>query len=93
MNKSDLMNTIAAQVTHIPAKDVELLINTIFDCMSESLQKGQRIELRGFGTFEIRERQPRQGRNPKTGLKVQVGLRRVPFFKVGKELKDRVNHP
>lgn len=91
MNKSDLIEAIAHKLTNLAAKDVEVIVNTIFDSMTHTLARGGRIEIRGFGSFEVRVRQPRTGRNPKTGSRVQVGLRRVPFFKVGKELRERVN--
>lgn len=92
MNKSDLVQYVAGQLPNLAAKDVEIIVNTIFDSMTRSLTKGDRIEIRGFGSFEVRVRKPRQGRNPKTGQQVAVGRRRVPFFKVGKELKDKVNN-
>lgn len=92
MNKSDLIQRVANRLPNLTIKDIEVIVNTIFDSMTSSLSKGTRIEIRGFGSFEVRNRRPRQGRNPKTGQKVQVGNRRVPFFKVGKELKEKVNH-
>lgn len=92
MNKSDLITHVAGQLSNLAAKDVEVIVNTIFDSMTHSLMKGDRIEIRGFGSFEVRVRSPRQGRNPKTGESVKVGKRRVPFFKVGKELKEKVNN-
>ena len=91
MNKSDLVQMVANKMPNLAIKDVELIVNTIFDSMTDSLAKDQRIEIRGFGSFEVRKRSPRLGRNPKTGEKVEVSLRRVPFFKVGKELKEKVN--
>lgn len=91
MNKSDLVNIVSTRLTSLAAKDIEVIVNTIFDTMCNGLQQGDRIEIRGFGSFEVRTRKPRLGRNPKTGVKVDVGQRRVPFFKVGKELKERVN--
>jgi len=92
VNKSDLVLYIANRLPNLAAKDVEVIVNTIFDSMTHSLMKGDRIEIRGFGSFEVRVRQARQGRNPKTGQQVSVGTRRVPFFKVGKELKEKVNN-
>ncbi len=92
MNKSDLVQSVSARMPNLAAKDLELIVNIIFDAMTNSLSKGDRIEIRGFGSFEVRQRKPRLGRNPKTGENVQVGTRRVPFFKVGKELKEKVNH-
>ncbi|MBU4484929.1 integration host factor subunit beta [bacterium] len=92
MNKSDLIQKIAEKLPNLAMRDVEIIVNTVFDSMTRSLSRGDRIEIRGFGSFEVRERAPRIGRNPKTGEKVNVGLRRVPFFKVGKELKEKVNN-
>ncbi len=91
MNKSDLVNVVAEKLPNLTAKDVEAIVNIIFDGMTESLSKGNRIEIRGFGSFEIRARRARKGRNPKTGESVELGVRKVPFFKVGKELKELVN--
>ncbi len=91
MNKSDLIESLTQRLSNLPAKDIEIIVNTIFDSMTTALSQGDRIEIRGFGSFEVRVRQPRVGRNPKTGESVDVGLRKVPFFKVGKELRERVN--
>lgn len=91
MNKSDLVNVVAEKLPNLTVKDVEAIVNIIFDGMTESLSKSDRIEIRGFGSFEIRERRARKGRNPKTGESVDLGVRKVPFFKVGKELKELVN--
>jgi len=91
MNKSDLINVLAERAKHISLKDMEAIVNTIFESMSASLQEGERIEIRGFGSFEVRRRKPRLGRNPKSGEQVQVGERLVPFFKLGKELRERIN--
>ncbi len=91
MNKSDLINSLANSAKHISLKDMEVIVNEIFSSMTDSLKEGTRIEIRGFGSFEVRERKSRVGRNPKSGEKVQVGPRRVPFFKVGKELRERIN--
>lgn len=91
MNKSDLIEMLSKRLPNMAGRDVEVIVNTIFDSMTESLKRNERIEIRGFGSFEVRIRRPRLGRNPKTGSSVNVGERRVPFFKVGKELKERVN--
>ena len=91
MNKSDLIDTLAGKLPNLSGRDVEVIVNTIFESMVDVLKKGERIEIRGFGSFEVRVRKPRVGRNPKTGASVQVGERKVPFFKVGKELRERVN--
>lgn len=92
MNKSDLIERVAGKLDGLSHKDVEVIVNQVFDAMTHSLVTGGRIEIRGFGSFEVRTRKPRTGRNPKTGETVKVDERRVPFFKVGKELKERVNH-
>ncbi len=91
MNKSDLVEVIAGRLSTLSRKEVDLIVDTLFDKMTEALTSGNRIEIRGFGSFEIRTRPARQGRNPKTGNKVFVTTRRVPFFKVGKELKEKIN--
>ncbi|MBT3181731.1 MAG: integration host factor subunit beta [Deltaproteobacteria bacterium] len=91
MNKSDLIESLAKKLPNLAGRDVEVIVNTIFESMTESLRQGDRIEIRGFGSFEVRTRKPRIGRNPKTGMSVEVGERKVPFFKVGKELRERVN--
>ena len=90
MTKSDLIEQVAAQL-NLPKGKAELIINTIFDSMEESLKAGNRIEIRGFGSFEIRRYKAYEGRNPRTGDPVGVHPKRLPFFKVGKELKERVN--
>jgi len=78
-------------VEKLPKGRAELLVNTIFDCLEQSLRRGERIEIRGFGSFELRSYRPYEGRNPRTGVRVSVQPKRLPFFKVGKELKERVN--
>lgn len=92
MNKSDLIEKVAAKLEGLSHRDIEVIVNQIFDSMTNSLMSGDRIEIRGFGSFEVRVRKPRAGRNPKTGTTVHVNERKVPFFKVGKELKERVNN-
>lgn len=90
MTKSDLIDLLC-ETRKIPKGRAELLVNTIFESMVESLTGGERIEIRGFGSFEIRNYRAYAGRNPRTGSTVEVKPKRLPFFKVGKELKDRVN--
>jgi integration host factor subunit beta len=90
MTKSDLIERLC-QDQKLPKGKAELLVNTIFDCLEQALGRGERIEIRGFGSFEIRRYKAYQGRNPKTGVPVSVQEKRLPFFKVGKELKERVN--
>ena len=90
MTKSDLIEVVANKL-HLPKGKAELIVNCIFDSMEESLKQGERIEIRGFGSFEIRHYKSYEGRNPRTGDPVEVQPKRLPFFKVGKELKERVN--
>jgi integration host factor subunit beta len=90
MTKSDLIDVLC-ETEKMPKGRAELLINAIFDCMEGSLRRGERIEIRGFGSFEIRTYRAYEGRNPRTGAAVNVKPKRLPFFKVGKELKERVN--
>ena len=92
MTKSDLIERLC-QDEKLPKGKAELLVNSIFDCLEQALRRGERIEIRGFGSFEIRRYKAYQGRNPKTGVPVSVREKRLPFFKVGKELKERVNGP
>ncbi len=91
MTKSQLIEAVAARAPHLSKKDVEAVVNLIFASIRKALQRGERVEIRGFGSFTVRERRAREGRNPKTGEKVMVPTRRAPFFTVGKELRDRVN--
>jgi len=91
MTKSELIELIAAKQTQLSAKDVELAVKTILEHMSQTLQTGERIEIRGFGSFSLHYREPRKGRNPKTGDAVQLTGKYVPHFKSGKELRERVN--
>ena len=91
MTKSELIETIARKQKHLPAKDVELAVKHILEIMGEALANGERIEIRGFGSFSLHYRAPRIGRNPKTGESVGLAGKYVPHFKPGKELRDRVN--
>ena len=90
MTKSDLIDVLC-ETQKMPKGRAELLVNVIFDSMEASLRRGERIEIRGFGSFEIREYRAYEGRNPRTGSAVAVKPKRLPFFKVGKELKERVD--
>src|SRR3954468_24914485 len=90
MTKSDLIDLLC-ETKKLPKGRAELLVNTIFDSMVKALETGDRIEIRGFGSLEIRSYRAYAGRNPRTGSTVEVKPKRLPFFKVGKELKDRVN--
>jgi integration host factor subunit beta len=92
MTKSELISSLAARYPQLVVKDAELAVNMILDAMVESLSKGQRIEIRGFGSFDLNYRPPRIGRNPKSGEKVNVAEKYVPHFKAGKEMRERVNY-
>jgi integration host factor subunit beta len=91
MTKSELIESIARNQKHLPAKDVELAVKHILELMSEALASGERIEIRGFGSFSLHFRPPRMGRNPKTGDSVALAGKYVPHFKPGKDLRERVN--
>ena len=91
MTKSELIETIALKQAQLSTRDVELAVKTIIEHMSEALSAGGRIEIRGFGSFSLHYREPRRGRNPKTGDAVELVGKYVPHFKPGKELRDRVN--
>lgn len=91
MTKSELIERIASVQTQLSAKDVELAVKMILDHMAEALAGGERIEIRGFGSFSLHYREARLGRNPKTGETVELSGKFVPHFKPGKELRDRVN--
>ena len=90
MNKSALIDALSTK-ENLAEKSASEIINLIFDGFTDVLKKGGRIEIRGFGSFSVREYSGYTGRNPKTGAKTEVGAKRSPFFKVGKELKERVN--
>jgi len=91
MTKSELIDRIAAKQTQLSSKDVELAVKAVIEYMSQVLSEGERIEIRGFGSFSLHYRVPRIGRNPKTGTPVALSGKHVPHFKPGKELRDRVN--
>lgn len=90
MTKADLIDELS-KVSNLTKKESETIVNTVFDSITEALAKGDKVELRGFGSFRIRQRNARKGRNPKTGSSVSVPEKRVPFFKVGKRLRELVN--
>lgn len=91
MNKSELIDKIASKHSFLPLKTIEAAVKSLLEQLSNSLENGQRIEVRGFGSFSLHYRKPRQGRNPKTGETVSLMGKFVPHFKPGKELRDRVN--
>ena len=91
MTKSELIARLAQRFPQLVAKDADLAVKVILDALAETLAKGERIEIRGFGSFSLNYRPPRIGRNPKTGVKVEVPAKYVPHFKAGKELRERVD--
>lgn len=91
MTKSELITRLAERYPQLVAKDADYAVNTILDAMSQALAGGNRIEIRGFGSFSLNRRPPRVGRNPKSGEKVMVPEKYVPHFKAGKELRERVD--
>lgn len=91
MTKSELMEKLSAKQPTLPAKEIENMVKDILEFISQSLENGDRVEVRGFGSFSLHHRQPRLGRNPKTGDSVNLLAKSVPYFKAGKELKARVD--
>ena len=91
MIKSELIQRLADQNPHLYQRDVERIVSTIFDEITAALSRGDRVELRGFGAFSVKRRPARVGRNPRTGESVQVAEKHVPFFKSGKEIRERLN--
>ena len=93
MNRSELIQNLAQIFPQLTVKDIDLTVRTILDEMSRTLAKGDRAEIRGFGSFSLNHRPPRKGRNPKTGAAVMVPAKYVPHFKPGKEMRERVDYP
>lgn len=91
MTKSELILRLAELNPHLYQRDIERIVSTVFDEISAALARGDRVELRGFGAFSVKERAARIGRNPRTGASVQVAEKHIPFFKSGKQLRDMVN--
>ena len=91
MTKSELIQRLAERNPHLYQRDVERIVSTIFDEIAGALSRGDRVELRGFGAFSVKSRPARIGRNPRTGEPVKVAEKHVPFFKTGKELRERLN--
>lgn len=91
MTKSDLIKRLADANPHLTQRDIEKIVSTVFDEVTEALARRHRVELRGFGAFSVRERDARTGRNPRTGEEVKVPDKVVPYFKTGKELRERLN--
>ena len=90
MTKAELVEKVSSQI-NLTKKQTEVVVNTVFQSITDSLSNGKKVELRGFGSFRIRERNARIGRNPKSGVQVDVPAKRVPFFKAGKELRELVD--
>jgi len=90
MTKADLVEEVV-QVSSLSKRHAEIVVNTVFESIIDALRRDDKIELRGFGSFRVRRRRSRQGRNPKTGDRVEVPAKRIPYFKPGKELKDVIN--
>jgi integration host factor subunit beta len=91
MTRSELVAILASKNPHLMHRDIELIVGTIFDQVTEALARGDRVELRGFGAFSVRTREARTGRNPRTGAAVDVAEKAVPFFRAGKELREKLN--
>ena len=90
MTKAELVEEVS-KVSDLTKKHSEVIVDSVFQTIIDALHRGEKIELRGFGSFRLRQREPRKGRNPKTGDKVDVPPKKVPYFKPGKELKDLIN--
>lgn len=91
MTKTDLIEEVSLKTDGLTKKQTEIMVNMLFDSIKEALAEGDKIEIRGFGSFRLRKRRTREGRNPKTGENVNVPDKKVPFFKAGKELKELVD--
>jgi len=91
--KSELVQRLAVRNPHLYQRDIEIIVDAILGEITDAMARGDRVELRGFGAFSTRERQARTGRNPRTGDKVSVTEKRAPFFKTGKEMRERLNGP
>jgi integration host factor subunit beta len=92
MTKSELIQKLAEANPHLYQRDVEVIVTAIFGEIASALARGDRVELRGFGAFSVKQRDARIGRNPRTGASVRVAEKRIPFFKTGKQLRDRLNN-
>jgi integration host factor subunit beta len=91
VTKRGLIDELVALYPRFSRRDAEVMVNAVFESLAEALRRGERVEIRGFGSFVVKHRDARDGRNPRTGRHVQVAAKRVPFFKVGKELRGRVD--
>lgn len=93
MTKSELIEQLTCDNEVLNKREAEMIVNSIFDCIGQALIEGDRVEIRGFGSFTVRERDAREARNPKSGEIVRISAKKTPFFKTGKELRERVNVP
>ena len=91
MTKSELIIHVARRLPYVTLKHAVIMVDTIFDSMSDALAQGEGIEIRGFGSLKIKDRAAREGRNPKTGESIHIPAKRLPFFRIGKELHERIN--
>ena len=91
MTKSELVTHVARRLPYLTHKDAEIIVDTIFDSMANALAQGENIEIRGFGSFKVKDREEREGRNPLTGESVHIPAKKSPFFRIGKELHERIN--
>ncbi len=91
MTKSDLVEKIASKTVAFTKTEVEIMVNAVFDSMTQALAEGGKVEIRGFGSFKLKNRAARDGRNPKSGEAIRIPPKKVPFFKVGKELREKLN--
>ena len=92
MTKAELIERVSEKVNGLTKRQTEIIVNTVFNSIRDTLARGEKLEIRGFGSFRIRSRRNREGRNPKTGTSVSVPAKRVPFFKAGKEMKEMVDN-
>lgn len=91
MTKADMIEKISEKVNGLTRRETEIVVNSVFDSIKDALARGDKVEIRGFGSFRLRDRRMREARNPKTGAPVSVPAKKVPFFKAGKELKEFVD--
>jgi integration host factor beta subunit len=91
MTKSELVTRVAERLPYMSLKDAEIIVDTIFDSMADALAQGEGVEVRGFGSLKVKDREEREGRNPKTGESVRIPAKKSPFFRIGKELHERIN--
>ena len=91
MTKSELVTHVTRRLPYMTLKDAEIIVDTIFESMTDALAQGEGIEIRGFGSLKVKDRRAREGRNPRTGKSVQIPAKKYPLFKIGKELHERIN--